>query len=425
MRTLYIECNMGAAGDMLVAALLELIPDPAAFIDQVNGLGLHGVKVSCEKAVKCGITGTHVRVSVYGHEEGHEHHHHHNHNHDHEHTHEHHDHEHERHEHDHAHNSLHEIDHILSHLDIPDALRGDILGVYNIIAEAESHAHNTPVSQIHFHEVGNMDAICDILMACMLIKQIAPDRVVVSPIRVGSGTVKCAHGILPVPAPATAHILRDVPIYAGDVKGEMCTPTGAALLMHYADAFGDMPPMRVQAVGYGMGTKDFPVANCVRAFLGDTQDVAAYDDEIVQLQCNLDDMTGEDIGYATERLLECGALDVFTAPIYMKQNRPAVMLTVLCKPTDEQRFMHEIFTHTWTLGVRISRMNRYTLQREQRTVSTPYGDVRVKHVHGHGVTRHKPEHADVGRIAHEQNMSTHQAKHIIEHAITGDSYAER
>ena len=267
MKTLYLDCGMGAAGDMLTAALLELLPDPDAFVEKLNGLSIPGVQVKKEEAVKCGITGTHISVTVHGmeeseemHEHGQEHEHHHEAEHSHEHHHEqshghehhhehdhHHDHEHS-HEH-HHHSGMHDIEHIISDLQLSEKVRENILAVYGLIAEAEGHVHGKPITEIHFHEVGTMDAIADVTAVCLLMEELSPDEVVVSPIHVGSGQVKCAHGILPVPAPATAYILRDVPIYGGKIQGELCTPTGAALLKHFASRFGDMPIMKKEAIG--------------------------------------------------------------------------------------------------------------------------------------------------------------------------------
>ena len=320
MKTLYLDCGMGAAGDMLAAALIELLPDPEKFISEMNALEIPGVEFARETSVKCGITGTHLRVTVNGEEEGvHEHHHEEGHEHHHEGGHEHHHEEGHEHHHEgghehHHHSSMHEIEHIIEHLNLPEKVKRDILSVYALIAEAESHAHGLPVTEIHFHEVGTMDAIADITAVCLLMNKLSPDEVVVSPVHVGSGQVRCAHGILPVPAPATAYILRDVPIYGGKIRGELCTPTGAALLKHFATRFGDMPIIRTETIGYGMGRKDFEAANCVRATLGETGNPS---DTIVELSCNVDDMTAEAVGFAMERFFESGALEVYTVPIGM------------------------------------------------------------------------------------------------------------
>ena len=259
MKTLYLDLSMGAAGDMLAAALLELTAEPDAFIREMNDFGLPGVTVGCERSFKCGIGGTHFSVQVGGAEE-HSHDHGHGHDHDPAHSHDH------GCGHAHAHRSLADIEHIVrGHLSAPEKVKEDIINVYKLIAEAESAAHKVPVTEIHFHEVGTMDAIADIAAVCLLLARLAPDEIVASPVRVGSGSVCCAHGILPVPAPATAYLLRGIPAYAGDFSGEMCTPTGAALIKYFVDRFAPLPLMSVEATGYGMGQKDFPAANCVRA----------------------------------------------------------------------------------------------------------------------------------------------------------------
>lgn len=432
MKTLYLECNMGAAGDMLTAALLELHPDPQGFVERMNRLGLPGVVFAAQPAVKCGITGTQVSVTVGGEEEeshdvplhshvhetaqdeahpGHAHDHVHVHDHDHEHTH---DHEHSHgHEHGHGHHhhaGMGDIRHILSHLDIPQPVRQDAEAVYQLIAQAESHAHGRPVEEIHFHEVGTLDAVTDVVAVCWLLHDLAPEQIVASPVHVGCGQVRCAHGILPVPAPATAYILQGVPTYGGSVQGELCTPTGAALLKHFVQRFGSSPVMRVEKTGYGMGKKDFEAANCVRAMLGQTQEESTT---IAQLACNLDDMTPEALGFAQERLWEAGALDVTTAPIGMKKNRPGVQLTCLCRLEDREKLVSVLFAHTTTLGVRESLCTRYTLARSQRTVETEHGPVRVKEARGWGVTREKPEYEDVAKIAREQGLTLDQVKELL------------
>lgn len=424
MRTLYLDCSMGAAGDMLAAALLELLPNPEEFIQELNGLEIPGITFQAEPAVKCGITGTHLTVLVKGQEEqagdcpAHEHSHEHHHSHDHEHEHEHeHGHEHQHH-HDHGHqhshgqgghhhSSLEDIQHIVrDHLPLPKKVQDDIMAVYQLIAQAESHAHGVPVTQIHFHEVGTMDAVADITAVCLLMDRLSPDQVVVSPVHVGSGQVRCAHGILPVPAPATAYILQDVPVYGGSIRGELCTPTGAALLKHFATSFGSMPVMSVRAIGYGMGKKDFEAANCVRAMLGDTESAS---EEICELSCNLDDMTGEGVGFAMERLFEAGALDVYTVPIGMKKNRPGILIRVLCREADREAVIQTIFRHTTTLGIRESRLRRYLLDRRVESLDTPLGPVRQKISSGYGIERKKWEYEDLARMAREKGISLSEA----------------
>ena len=474
MKTLYIECTMGAAGDMLTAALLELLPDKEAALAKLNAMGIPGVVFEAEPSAKCGITGTHMRVLIHGEEEEsvpcghthaqedhHEHNHAHEHHHEHEHVHEHH-HEHDHHvhthahayvqedahchdsdAHDHAHHHEHDAHHqahhgmaeirsLIAELAVSETVKEKALAVYQRIAEAESKVHGAEVDQIHFHEVGSMDAVADVTAVCLLMELLAPEQVIVSPIHVGSGTVLCAHGRLPVPAPATALILEGMPIYGGSVQGELCTPTGAVLLKTFADSFGPMPPMTVAKTGYGMGTKDFEQANCLRAMLGasfpmngtgskmqtgqdaegentgsrgaagkdtETENPAGHESRITEISCNLDDMTGEDIAFAAEHILQAGALDVFTESIYMKKGRPAVKLTVLARPEDEERLAGEIFRHTSTIGVRIHTDRRYELARRSEQRKTPLGTIEVKISEGFGVRKEKIEFASLKEIA--------------------------
>ena len=379
MRTIYLDCGMGAAGDMLTAALLELMPNQDAFVEELNGLGIPGTRFTAEKCEKCGILGTHMKVTVHDKEEDGHHHH---------------------------HGCLADIRGIVSGLPLPTMVKLDILAVYEEIAQAESHVHGVPVEHIHFHEVGTMDAIADVTAVCLLLHRLAPDKIIVSPVHVGSGQVRCAHGILPVPAPATAYLLRGIPIYGGSIDGELCTPTGAALLKHFATEFGQMPVMKVQAIGYGMGKKDFPRANCVRALLGETE---APIDAIVELRCNVDDMTGEAVGFALELLLENGALDAFTLPIGMKKSRPGVLITVLCREEKKEAMVHLLLKHTTTLGVREFPCRRYALSRTMEVVNTPFGPVRKKVSSGYGVRREKLEYDDLAKIAKEQNISLAEA----------------
>ncbi len=283
-----------------------------------------------------------------------------------------------------------------------EKVKKDALAVYRLIAEAESHAHNVPVTDIHFHEVGAMDAVADIIGVCMLMEDLAPELVLASPVHVGSGQVRCAHGILPVPAPATAHILKGAPLYGGQVNGELCTPTGAALLKYFAAGFGDMPVMTLQKTGYGMGTKDFERANCIRAFLGHK---GSGHEEITELICNIDDMTPEAIAFAQQLLMEEGALDVYTIPIGMKKGRPGILFTCMCRQSQTEKFVSLIFKHTTTLGLRETVSRRHSLERVEQVMATPYGPVRMKKASGYGVTRVKAEYEDMAKIARENQLS--------------------
>jgi uncharacterized protein (DUF111 family) len=259
MKLMYIDCGMGAAGDMLTGALLDLLDsdERKAFVEEFNRLGIPDVVMETEASVKCGVEGIHVHIKVHGEEEN-------EHMHDHEH----------KHGHSHSHNGIAGIRHIVAdHLDLPENVREDILRVYDIIADAESRAHGVPVTEVHFHEVGTMDAIADVTAVCLLMDRIKPQKTAASPVNVGGGTVRCAHGIIPVPAPATANILEGIPSYSGDIKSELCTPTGAALLKYFVEEFTDMPEMSIEKCGHGMGTKDFERANCVRITLGEVDKI--------------------------------------------------------------------------------------------------------------------------------------------------------
>ena len=422
MRTLYLECNMGAAGDMLLAALLELHDAPEDFLKRLNTVGIPGVTVTANPSVKCGIKGTHISVKVNGQEEhsydkhGHTHtyghhkdtqHHTHspNHNNQHEHSH-----NHGHHDAAHSHGSNYYVQHLINHLNITEQVKQNAIGVYKMLAEAESHAHGVPVSQVHFHEVGEMDAVADIVGVCMLIEELSPDVILSSPVNVGSGHVRCSHGILPVPAPATAFILQNTLMYSDQTKGELCTPTGAALLKYFVSEFCSMPLISVKKHGYGMGTKDFDKVNCVRVFLGET---GQTQERVAELVCNLDDMTSEALAFAQQQLMESGAFDVCITPTIMKKGRAGFSLTCMCSVSDIDKMRQLIFKHTTTLGIREYTSRRYTLCKEYTEVETRFGIVRLKTSYGYGVKKSKPEYEDIARIAKDRNISVQDVLHEL------------
>lgn len=430
MKLLYLDCSMGIAGDMLMGALLELVPNKREMEERLNHMGLEDVTVEAEKSVKCGIVGTHMKVKIHGEEEyshdvkreygndvkpeysfdgkaaplyykpgSHEEHHHH---------------EHPSGEtdyvHHHHHASLEHVLHIIEHLSVPEQVKTDAKAIYQMIAEAESKVHGKDVGEVHFHEVGMKDAIADITGCAYLIHELGIDKITASPVNVGYGQVRCAHGILPVPAPATANLLEGVSCYAGSVEGELCTPTGAALLKYFVDQFSNMPAMSIQKTGYGMGKKEFEAANCVRAVLGETSD---QNDEIIELHCNIDDMTGEELGFATERIMQEGALDVYTTGIGMKKSRPGILLCVLCKEKDRQRMANLILKYTSTIGIREFHCTRMILKREEKMVNTPFGAVRLKEASGYGVKKEKLEYEDLKTIAENEGISIQEVRNII------------
>lgn len=426
MKTLYIDCSMGAAGDMLMGALYELL-EPSqqeVFLDTMNGLLSGNVSLTASSCAKCGIYGTKIEVSVHGHtEEEHLHH--------------------SEHPHmpEHSHTGYPEILAQIDSLAVSSRVKEQAKEIYTLIGNAESHAHRTNLDQIHFHEVGSLDAIMDVIGCCILIEQLAPEQIIASPIHVGNGTVRCAHGILPVPAPATAEILQGIPIYSGTIDSELCTPTGAALLKHFVGQFLPMPPMTVTQTGYGMGTKDFPVANCLRIFLGEmnifpviskrqlpnpatasflSREAATEThpdfyteglhnlEQILELSCNLDDMTPEAVSYAVDVLLSARALDVFTTPVHMKKNRSGILLTCLCSMEEESIFSRLILEHTTTRGIRIHPCYRRILDTSYQKVSTPYGNITIKISSGYGLHKFKPEYDDVAQAAKEHKVTFHE-----------------
>ena len=390
MKTLYLDCGMGAAGDMLTAALLELLPDRERFVQTFNALGIPGVEMLAEESFKCGLRGTHVSMRIHGHEED----------------------EPGAQLADH-HITPGEIRSLLASLPLPEGVRRDACAVYDAIAAAEAAVHGTDAEHIHFHEVGSLDAVADVTAVCLLMHELAVGQVIASPVHVGSGQLRCAHGLLPVPAPATAELLKGVPIYGGEIRGELCTPTGAALLRHFVSRFAPMPPLRVEAIGRGMGRKDFPAANCLTAYLGESGDAA---DTILEFSCNVDDMTGEEIAFCCERLFDAGAREVYTVPIAMKKGRPGTLIRFLCTEDKRGELLQTLFRHSSTLGVRELPTRREILRRESRVLETEAGPVRLKVSAGHGVTTEKMEFDDLRRIALERGLSLREARRLAEEA---------
>lgn len=385
MKVLYLECNMGIAGDMLMSALFELFDNKEKIISEINCIGLPDTVISFNNKETCGINGTHANVVVNGVTEG------------------------EAHS-TCTHRKLADVKGIINSLNISDRVKEKATDVFNTLAQAESLVHNTTVDNIHFHEVGTLDAIADIVVCSLLIDKLNPDKIVSSSVNTGSGTVKCAHGVLPVPAPATAEILKGVPLYSNGVSGELCTPTGAALLKCFADEFSSMPVMSTEKIGYGIGSKEFETANCVRAFLGQSDN---NDENTVELACNIDDMTAEELAFACEVLLKSGALDVCQCPAVMKKSRLGTLLSVLCSEKDKQKILELIFKHTSTIGVREYKISRYTLERHIERFSSPLGDADVKISKGYGVVKKKVEFEHLKKLAEDNGLSVNDVKNQL------------
>lgn len=390
MKTLFLECNMGAAGDMLMAALWELTEDKETALECIHSIGLPHTCISFDNTVTCGISCTKAHVVIAGEEESHNH----------------------THNASHHHFTLSDVYEIIDGLNISDNVKEKSKSVYNIIAAAESKVHNTDVSMVHFHELGMLDAIADVVVCCFLIEGLNADKIVVSPINVGSGTVRCAHGLVPVPAPAAAQILIGIPYYKSNIDGELCTPTGAAILKAFADDFSDMPEMTVKSIGYGAGSKEFEQANCIRAFFGEIENDSS--DEVIELVCSVDDMTAEELSFACEKLFSSDALDVYTQPVYMKKGRLGTAITVLCREENKKNIIKCIFKYTATIGIREHICKRYVLDRKEELIKSLLGEIRAKCSSGFGVEKIKYEFDDVKRIAEEKNMSVFEVKKILE-----------
>src|SRR5215475_210462 len=379
MNLAYFDCFSGISGDMTLGALLDAGCDLARLRADLQSLQVPGWEVSAEKVWKNGMAATYAKVKT---------------------------------EDQTKHRSLTDILEILKNSKLDAQVRDRATAIFQKLGEAEAHVHDVPLDKIHFHEVGAVDAIIDIVGACIGFQQLGIDKFACSPLNVGGGTVKMAHGILPVPAPATAALLKGKPTYSNGVQRELTTPTGAAIVATLCENFGPQPPMTVSAIGYGAGTADLEgQPNVVRILIGQSAEklVAGFDEEISVIEANLDDMNPQIYGYFLEKALAAGALDVYTTPVQMKKNRPGTLLTVLCKPQDSASLMDLIFAETTTFGARTYRAQRRTLPRELVNVHTQFGDVRVKISRVNGHIRHaSPEFEDCKKLAEQNHVPLHQ-----------------
>jgi pyridinium-3,5-bisthiocarboxylic acid mononucleotide nickel chelatase len=380
-RTLYLDCFAGASGDMLVGAMLDCGLDFDLLRSELLKLGVEGYELSLRRVDRSGISAAKFDVHLTG--ELHSHGHHHNHEHSHgEHSHG--EHSHGEHSHGHRrqshHRSLSEIKRIISSSNLSELVKGRAQAIFQRIGEAEAKIHNVPIETVHFHEVGAIDSIVDVVGACVAFDALEIGRIISSPLHVGSGTFQCAHGTYPVPGPATAELLKGVPIYSKDVEGELVTPTGAAIISSLAESYGPMPMMKIEKIGYGAGTRDYPkFPNALRAIIGEMEEDADLTPATVTvIEANIDDLNAQVFGYLMEKALAAGALDIFYTPAQMKKNRPGVLLTLLCNPPDRERMCDLIFRETTTLGVRYRNERREILTREFVTVETEYGPIKVK-----------------------------------------------
>ena len=428
-RVLYLDCFSGASGDMIAGALLDAGVPFDVLAGAVGSLGLDGVSVGSERVDRSGIGAAKFRVTVdgeaadagvnehaHGHDRAHGHDHGHAEGHDHAHQHGHeHDHNHE-HAHDHGrhhHRGLKEINDIVARSSLSPAGRERASRLFRRLAEVEAGIHQVPVETVHLHEVGAVDSIVDVVAAVCALEWLAPDRVVASPLNVGSGTVTCEHGELPVPAPATAELLVGVPTYAQGPPAELVTPTGALIVTEYADAYGPAPPMRVERIGYGAGDRN-PAGrpNVLRALVGEGTGTGAFE-RVVVLECQIDDMNPQLYGALMDRLAAAGALDVFYAPIQMKKNRPGTLVTVVAPPGRREALSDILFRESTTIGLRVTETERERLDREAVAVETPIGSIRIKVARRDGAIRNAaPEFEDCARLAAERRLSIKEVQAI-------------
>lgn len=406
MKVLYFDCFSGISGDMAMAALLDLGVDSGLLLNELAKLELDGYRIEITKKSQSGIIGTDIDVILteehdlehsHEHEQDHDNEHGHEHGHDHEHEHEH---KHDR-DHVHAHRNLRDIEEIIDKSGLKQKVKDISKKIFREIAIAEGKVHNKPLEEVHFHEVGAVDSIVDIVGVSICLDLLGVEKVLSSPLHDGHGFIKCQHGIIPVPVPAVMEMLKEsgIPLISEDISTELITPTGMGIIKCISSGFGRIPAMSIDRIGYGMGKRNTGRLNALRVVLGNTFEEESVLEEVTILETNIDDMSSEILGYTMERLLEKGALDVFYTPIYMKKNRPAVMLTVLCRKEKEKELTEILFRETTTLGIRKSVSSRYCMDRETMRVKTRCGDIRVKIASSEGIRKISPEYEDCRAIA--------------------------
>ncbi len=405
MKILYYDCFAGISGDMNLGAMIDLGVDQAWIISELEKLHLKGYQIHVSREKRNGIEGTRVEVAI------------------------------EKHTHDHAHGSKHHhpernlsaIKELILASSLSDTIKDTSIAIFTKIADAEAKVHGMPVEKIHFHEVGAVDSIVDIVGAAICLDYLRVDKVLCGTIELGGGFVTCKHGTIPVPAPATVEILQDIPTRLGTVHYETTTPTGAAILATVVDEFIDTTDIIIEKVGYGIGHREMEIPNVVRVFLCKGADISkdTHSESAFIIECNIDDMNPEIYDHVMEKLFDNGASDVFFTPITMKKTRPAITLSVLCRAAAEDRILEILFTETSTLGIRKYPVKKVMLQRKSFKIHTKLGEVTIKSGYYKGdVVKSKPEYNDCKRIAREKNISIQEVYKTIESALkenAGDS----
>ena len=412
-KVLYFDCFSGASGDMILGALIDAGLPLEELREALGSLALGNVRLCTERVERSGIGatsftvdgGADAKADAHSHDEHHHHH----------------DHDDHHHHHHHHHRGLSEICEMVDGSSLSETAKKRSKQLFRRLAETEAEIHQMPVEKVHLHEVGAVDSIIDIAGAVFGLERLGVDRIVVSPLNVGSGTVTCEHGVMPVPAPATARLIEGVPVYSSGPAVELLTPTGALILTDYADAFGTMPPMTIRQSGYGAGDREFPEhPNLLRVLIGDEDDETTGGIErVVTIECEIDDMNPQIFGVLMDRLYEAGALDVYYAPIQMKKNRPGTLVSIVARPKDRSTLSGIVFRETTTIGVRFIEMDRERLDRESVDVETPIGTVRVKVARRAGasaVLNALPEFEDCARLAAENDLSVKEVQAIVSKA---------
>ena len=399
MKTLYFDCSSGISGNMVLGALTEIIGDENYLLNGLKKLNVDGYKIEISKKVKNGITGTHVNVILENEGNNNEHH-----------SHEHedenkvnHDNKNEHQHHHHEHRNLEDINKIIDNSTLEEKVKEMAKRIFMRVAKAESKVHNKPIEEVHFHEVGAIDSIIDIVGTSILINKINPDKIISSIVNDGYGFIECAHGIISVPVPATSEIfaVSNVKFRQIDVDTELVTPTGAAIIAELAEEFTVLPAMTTEKIGWGAGTKELKIPNVLKVYLGEAE---KPNEDFVVMETNIDDCGGEIFGYTQELLFKNGALDVFFTPIYMKKNRPAYRMTVACRTKDMYKLQDIIFRETTTIGMRYRYEYRTELKRELIELDTKYGKIQAKKVINNGQTYIYPEYESIKKIALEKGI---------------------
>jgi uncharacterized protein (TIGR00299 family) protein len=373
MRIAYFDCFTGVSGDMILGALIDAGADLHELESELGKLKISGLTLKAEKTTRRGLSGTRFFVDA---------------------------------DHSHAERHLTDIERIMDNSGLADDIKARAKAIFRDLAHVEAKIHNTNPGDVHFHEIGGLDSIVDVVGSLIVMKMLGIETMYASRIPVGTGFVECDHGVLPLPAPATLELLKGIPVYASSIEKELVTPTGIAILKHVVQSFGTIPEMKIERIGYGAGSRDLKIPNLLRVWIGETEVKQEYEeDEVILIETNIDNMNPEILGYALERLMEKGALDVFMTPIFMKKNRPGTLLSILITPDKLDETISIIFAETHSLGIRFQRLERRKLHRELITVETSFGPVRLKVSHIDTEKRIiSPEYEDCREIAMRQGI---------------------